>query len=143
LNQQLDDGGGVSTKMSEEMPLRETLGTLGDAHFAVIYGSAAAGRLQARSDLDIAVDFGRKLAFSELVELNARLEMTTGRRVDLVDLHAADPILKMQVVRYGRPIVVNDVGSYHRFQMNAIGHYLDFKITRRPVERAMAHGESS
>ena len=128
--------------MTTKPPLDELAAVLADASFAILYGSAASERLTDESDLDIAVAFNEPLAFSEHLDLVVRLEQAAGRRVDLVDLLTADPILRMQVVRYGRPLLVNDQTALHRFKMYSIALYLDLKLARRPVERAMVAGRT-
>ena len=122
------------------LPLEDLARVLTDAAFAIVYGSAVNDRLSEDSDLDIAVAYPRRLSWRDRTELCSRLEEVAHRSVDLVDLNAVDPILKMQVVRYGRPLVVNDTSAYHAFQMHAISQYLDLKMLRRPVEEAMVQG---
>jgi hypothetical protein len=121
----------------EPLPLDDLANALADADFAILFGSAVSNRLTEESDLDIAVAFRSRLSWGECDELRARLEKVVHRPVDLVDLNTADPVLKMQVVRYGRPLVVNDSSAYHTFQMYTISQYLDLKILRRSVEEAM------
>jgi len=128
---------------NQPLPLEDLARVLTDAAFAIVYGSAASNRMNENSDLDIAVAYTRRLSWRDRAELCSRLEEVAHRRVDVVDLNAADPILKMQVVRYGRPLAVNDPAAYHAFQMYAIAQYLDFKILRRPVEEAMVQGRAS
>lgn len=108
-----------------------------DARFAVLFGSAAAGRLTAGSDLDVAVLYGEPLASFELARLSGEVERLTGRSCDVVDLLRAGPILKMQVVRHGRDLVVNDRTALARFRAEVPSEYFDFKRERRVVEAAL------
>jgi predicted nucleotidyltransferase len=110
---------------------------LSDARFAYVYGSLLTSGFNDESDVDVGADFGHRLGFDELDEVRHRCTEATGRDVDLVDLYAADPIIRMQIVRYGEPVVVNDRTAAATFAMRAVGEYLDLKIDRRAVEAAM------
>jgi len=69
---------------------------------AIVFGSLAAGREQAESDLDLAVDAGRPLTADEKLKLMGELAMKTGRPVDLVDIHAIGEPLLGQILRHGK-----------------------------------------
>ena len=109
-------------------------GVLGDVQFAVLYGSAASGALREDSDVDLAVMYPSSLGVDHLIRLTEEVSGVFGRDVDLVDLRRAGPILKMQVLQNGRPVVVNDPGAFERFRMYTPSEYFDFKLCRRPVE---------
>lgn len=108
-----------------------------DARFALLFGSAAAGRLTPTSDLDVAVLYAEPLPVSELARLSGEVERHTGRSSDVVDLLRAGPILKMQVVRHGRDLVVNDRTALARFRAEVPSEYYDFRIERRAAEEAL------
>jgi predicted nucleotidyltransferase len=110
---------------------------LAGVRFAYVFGSVLTEAFNAESDVDVAVDCGRRLGFEEVDDLRRRCAEATGRDVDLVDLFAADPIIRMQVLRYGETIVVNDRVALAVFAMRAVSEYLDFKIDRRGIEAAM------
>lgn len=61
------------------------LGTQPGIGLAILFGSLAAGEWSAESDLDLAVDAGRRLTASEKMALISELAGRTGRSVDLVD----------------------------------------------------------
>ena len=107
------------------------------ARFAFVFGSFGTPAFGDESDLDLAVDFGRRLESRERFELGGQLDEAAGRRVDLVDLRSADPIISMQVLRTGRAFLVADPHALAVFQMTAPSRYFDWKISRRPVEEAM------
>lgn len=107
------------------------------ARFAYVFGSYGTPAFGPASDLDVAASFGRVLTFDEKLARRAALERAAGRPVDLVDLDAADPIIRMQVLRTGRPFLVADSHAQHEFAMYALAAYFDWKISRRPVEDAM------
>jgi predicted nucleotidyltransferase len=110
---------------------------LAGARFAYVFGSYGTPVFGPASDLDIAASFGRALTFDERLTRRAALELAAGRPVDLVDLDAADPIIRMQVLKTGRPFLAMDSHAQHEFAMYALAAYFDWKISRRPVEDAM------
>ena len=110
---------------------------LAGARFAYVFGSYGTPAFGPASDVDVAVSFGRTLPFDEKLARRAALERIAGRPVDLVDLDAADPIIRMQVLKTGRPFLVADTRALHEFGMYALAAYFDWKISRRPVEEAM------
>ena len=72
---------------------------------AILFGSLAVGRERADSDLDLAVDAGRRLTAGEKLVLMSNLAERTGRTVDLVDLHAVGEPLLGQILRHGKRLL--------------------------------------
>ena len=105
---------------------------LAGARFAYVFGSYGTPAFGPESDLDVAASFGRALTFDEKLTRRASLERLAGRPVDLVDLDAADPIIRMQVLKTGRPFLVTDSHAQHEFAMYALAAYFDWKTSRRP-----------
>ncbi len=110
---------------------------LSGARFAYLFGSFLTEAFGGESDVDVAVDMGGPLGWEGRMRLVERLSEAAAREVDLVDLFTADPVIRMQVLRYGRLLVENDRPARHRFEARALGEYLDLKLDRAPVERAM------
>jgi predicted nucleotidyltransferase len=75
---------------------------------AILFGSLAAGEVRAESDLDLAVDAGRRLTASEKMALISELAGRTGRTVDLVDIHAVGEPLLGQILQHGKRILGSD-----------------------------------
>lgn len=75
---------------------------------AILFGSLAAGEGRAESDLDLAVDAGRRLTASEKMALISELAGRTGRSVDLVDIHAVGEPLLGQILQHGKRILGSD-----------------------------------
>lgn len=73
-----------------------------DIRLAILFGSLAAGAGHAESDLDLAVDAGRRLTASEKMALFSELAGNTGRPVDLVDIHAVGEPLLGQILQHGK-----------------------------------------
>ena len=81
------------------------LNTQPGIRLAILFGSLAAGRERADSDLDLAVDAGHRLTVDEKLTLMTELAERTGRPVDLVDLHAVGEPLLGQIIRHGKRLL--------------------------------------
>lgn len=79
-----------------------------DIELAILFGSLASGAGGANSDIDLAVDAGRRLTADEKAGLIAELAMRTGRPIDLVDIRAVGEPLLGQILRRGRRILGSD-----------------------------------
>lgn len=73
-----------------------------EADVVWLFGSAARDELRPDSDLDLAVLLSTPATKAELLGASGQLEAGLGRRVDLVDLDAAGPVLVHQVLGEGR-----------------------------------------
>jgi predicted nucleotidyltransferase len=85
-------------------PLREVLAHFPFIPLAVLFGSVAAGRARADSDLDVAVSAGRPLTAPEMLQITQALAETTGRPVDLIDLTSVSAPLLSQIVQHGKRV---------------------------------------
>lgn len=112
-----------------------------DRRFAVdslwVYGSEAAGRTRADSDLDVAVLFREAPSPVELAELRAEATAALGRPVDLVDLDRVSPLLAYQVLKHGRLLVDRNPSRRHRFTAGVPARREDVLIVRRPIEKRL------
>jgi uncharacterized protein len=104
-------------------------------HLAVLFGSAAGGRLRADSDLDIGV-LGP--APRDLPALQLRLERMAGRRVDVVPLDTAPPLLRFEVAREGRLLVERVPHLWSDFKVRAMIDWWDWAPTARIFHRSAA-----
>jgi uncharacterized protein len=102
-----------------------------------LFGSEAAGRATARSDIDLGALFATRPSPQSLLAVREELREIVGRAVDLVDLERASPIVAMQVLKHGR--LVADYDRTHRLRFAAVlpGRYEDVAILRRPGERLL------
>ena len=123
--------------------LEALLPALEGASFALVFGSFGTERFGPESDIDLAVRFPRPLPRAEFFDLLHRLSEIAGRKVDLVDLGSADPIIAMQVLRHGRQLLVRDRAAFETFRMTTPSRYLDWKLSRRPVEQRLWAGASA
>ncbi len=84
------------------------LGAQPSIELVILFGSLAADEGSVESDLDLAVDAGRRLTASEKMALISALAEKTGRPVDLVDIHAVGEPLLGQILRHGKRILGSD-----------------------------------
>ena len=102
-----------------------------DVRLAYLFGSVARGEARRSSDLDVGVVLSPIPAPEQLARLVSDLEAVAGRRVDLVVLNEAPPLLTHEVIRTGRLIVCRDEDERVRFQTRATARYLDTGYLRR------------
>ena len=119
------------------MAIEDILPALEGASFALVFGSFGTERSRPESDLDLAVRYQKPLTQAQVLDLTHRVSEIAGRNVDLVDLGSADPIIAMQVLRHGRPLLVRDRAAFETFRMTTPSRYFDWKLSRRPVEERM------
>ena len=77
---------------------------------AILYGSAATGRMRPDSDVDIAILFDRPLSTEKKMELISRLERELKRDVDLVDLFDLSGTILKQILTKGRVLFQSTTG---------------------------------
>jgi hypothetical protein len=89
--------------------LREALRTEANVRFALLFGSAARGDDSAGSDIDLLVEM-RDDSMERVVDLSAKLEGLTGRRIDLIPLQSAEalPGLIADAIVEGRVLLDRD-----------------------------------
>jgi predicted nucleotidyltransferase len=102
---------------------------------AIVYGSAAAGRLRPESDLDLAVLSTQALDLDERLALATAVERATGRTVDLCDLATAHGTILAEIVQRGVKLVVRDPAALESIQQRFIYEQTDFMPAYR---RALA-----
>lgn len=115
-----------------ETALCEVLARFPGITLAVLFGSVAAGRARADSDLDIAVAAQRPLTVAEKIALTQALAEKTGRPIDLIDLATvAEPLLG-QIVQHGKRILGSDT-LFARLISRHLIEEADFMPYRRRV----------
>ena len=114
--------------------VRATLAARSDVRTAYVFGSVATGRDGRNSDLDVAVVFATRPSPRDLDALSEELEHAAGRRVDLVDLATAPPVLAHQVISTGTCIVCRDPAERGEFEARTVLRYLDTAHLRRIQE---------
>jgi len=72
---------------------------------ALLYGSAADGKMRADSDVDVALLFDSPLTAEQKMRLVSRLESELKREVDLVDLFNLNGTILRRVLSQGRVLI--------------------------------------
>ncbi len=105
---------------------------------AYVLGSAASGALRADSDIDIALlpVHGRRLSLQDRLDLSARLENELGRRVDLGEINAGNPIYASEAILKGRRFFARDSEETAATETRLLGNYLSLREDRKEVEEA-------
>lgn len=82
----------------------------GDARlrYALLFGSAATRGPDFARDIDIAISTRTPLGLLDRMRLATELEAAVGKEVDVIDLDDASTLLRREVLRDGRDLVVND-----------------------------------
>lgn len=116
------------------LPALERLLTSPRLRLAVWFGSGARGALRPDSDLDIGVVPRGDLSLDDELGLQVAIERATGRRVDLVRLDRAAPLLCFEVARDGVPIHQDPVGAWEDFRVRAMVDWWDWAPQARRLE---------
>ncbi|MBI5500775.1 MAG: nucleotidyltransferase domain-containing protein [Deltaproteobacteria bacterium] len=101
---------------------------LSGLRFVALFGSAAAGRSAAGSDLDVAVSFDHdcRPSFDEQLGLAASLSGIARRDVDLIVVEEASTVLRRQIALHGFAAWERVRGDFIRFQAAAAFEHEDF-----------------
>lgn len=115
--------------------LAEALAAETVVRLAVLFGSEARGDAGVTSDLDVAVAGPDA---SALPSLALKLTRATGRRVDLVALTTAPPLLRFQIARDGRLLVERQPYLWSDFKARAMVDWWDWAPIARRFHAAAA-----
>jgi len=110
----------------------------------LVFGSAASGKQRVDSDLDIAVAARLALTLEQRIALISALAESTGRSIDLIDLHGVTEPLLGQIVRHGKRVLGSDI-AYGDLITRHVFEQADFMPyrTRILTERRLAWTEKS
>jgi predicted nucleotidyltransferase len=119
--------------------VRDALARCSNVSLAIIFGSVAAGRPRADSDLDIAVGADKPISMPERIAIIQTLAEVTGRPIDLIDLTTVTEPLLGQILKHGRRVLGSDT-SYGKLISRHLIDQADFMplIDRMLAERRMA-----
>jgi len=93
--------------------------------FAVVFGSAAQGRKQPKSDFDIAVLTKKKPSARLFYKLFQEFSnIFKGENVDVRFLNEADPFFRFEVIKDGQ-LIYGDLQTYNQFKIYTLKIYLD------------------
>ncbi|MBC8207537.1 MAG: nucleotidyltransferase domain-containing protein [Kiritimatiellaeota bacterium] len=104
---------------------------------AILYGSAATGKMRADSDVDIALLFDQPLNAEKKMELMSRLESELQRDVDLVDLFNLSGTILKQVLSKGRVLIQTKPRALAKLTQRMIYNQADMMpyVSRTLIER--------
>lgn len=111
--------------------LRSTIAGFPGVLLAYLFGSAAQGLQRRSSDLDVAVLFASRPTLDQIGELTGALELVGHRRVDLVDLATAPPLLLREVIVTGRLLWARSEDDRIAFETRSLARYVDTARLRR------------
>jgi predicted nucleotidyltransferase len=101
----------------------------------LLFGSAASGKLHARSDIDVAFLFDKPVDILGLTNRVIRLLRTDN--VDVIDLRRASPLLKFSAAREGELLYERSPGLFHEFVSFAFRRYVDTRKLRDARQKAI------
>jgi uncharacterized protein len=123
---------------SIEKTITKYLRGKGEILFAYIFGSLAKKTSNRLSDIDIAIYIDDKKIDNSKFRYGYQAEVMTDligllktRKVDLVILNSAPPLLKHRVIYFGELIYSIDEKERIRFQVDTINRYIDYKMLQR------------
>jgi len=119
-----------------ERALREALESWPDVRLAVLFGSAARGESGPERDLDVGVLL--EPGPDRSTALEAALARAAGRRVDLVRLETAPPLLRFEIARDGRVLLERAPHAWADFRARAMTDWWDWAPTARLLHSAAA-----
>ncbi len=117
--------------------LTEILRTHKDIIAAILFGSEAAGNANQESDIDIALLYNRNNIPMpmDLLQYGQELSDLMQQDVDIVLLNDASPIISMQAIKNGIPLIIQNQKAYDAFEIKLITEYADLKRMREPFEK--------
>lgn len=108
---------------------------------AYCFGSQARSETASPRDVDIAVLAVSRIPLTDLLALRRDLSRTLGTdRLDLVDLRAAGPVLKRNVVASEARFYCREEHTANEFELQALSEYRDSAYRRR-MQTAILRGE--
>lgn len=97
------------------------------------FGSLERDTLRPESDIDLASLSREVLTELRRFELAQELAIQFHRDVDLVDLHSASTVMRMQVLSTGTCLIADDEGVRRAFEMYAYSDYARLNEERREI----------
>jgi predicted nucleotidyltransferase len=113
--------------MKSTAELRKFLENDPNVVFALIFGSAAAGKRKKYSDIDLGIYFVQPPEGLDLLSLINTLSELTGGNVDVVVLNNASALLRHQVLKNRLALTIKDRMVYRKFREKTISDYDEYK----------------
>jgi predicted nucleotidyltransferase len=111
-----------------------------------LFGSVARGEARDDSDVDVGILFASEppaTLDAPQFAIEAELERSLGRRVQVVALNRASPDLVHRVLRDGRLVLDRDRAARIRFEVRKRNEYFDLEPIRRLYRRYPPAGGAS
>jgi predicted nucleotidyltransferase len=107
----------------------------------IIFGSQAQGRARESSDVDVALYIDPAAIPADALQVQLRytveLERAIGKRVDLVLLNLAPPMLRHQIFRNGKLVFERDQLRVRRFIGDALVEFYDEIVTLEAAQHTL------
>jgi predicted nucleotidyltransferase len=97
------------------------------------FGSQAQGTATPASDVDVALLAHQALSHTALFDLQQRLAALLHKEVDLIDLHAAPTVLRMQVLSTGECLFSGNDIRREEFETSVFSAYARLNEERRGI----------
>jgi len=106
---------------------------------AYLFGSKSRGVETSQSDIDIAVLLSEppENMLDFYLNLIDKLSKILGDSIDLIVLNTARPLLRHQVIRYGKIIYSRDWRARVEFEARAEKEYMDFYRSRERYDESL------
>ncbi len=106
--------------------LKESLLSIDQIRLAILFGSAANGKLKQESDIDLAINSGKPLKPSLKEDLIGIISSRIHRPVDIIDLMTVAVPTLVQILTTGKIIVKKDPELYERTYRKMLFDQADF-----------------
>jgi len=106
--------------------LKEFLEKDPNISFALVFGSAAEGRLRKDSDIDVAIYVTKELEPLEYLKLATKLSDLIKREVHLIILNTASPLLRHQILKERKILFIKDFDTYAKFREKTMTDYEEY-----------------
>lgn len=105
-----------------------------DPYLIIIFGSAAQGRMNPDSDIDVAyLSHHRAVSAYDLYMLAQEMAGIVGRDIHLIDLQQASTVLQAQVVSRGTVILDLEPQKRQEFFILTLKQYARLNEERKPI----------
>jgi len=111
---------------------------LPNARAAWLFGSAAAGRWQPGSDIDVAVDMPEPMNFNDRWEAAQDLAAKLGAHVDLLDFRRLHTVMQVQILGSGLLLFTNDIAATAAYGGFVYTEYQHIQRWRQPMLHQLA-----
>lgn len=103
---------------------------------ALVYGSFASGKFSAQSDLDLGIAAHTPLDMEDMVKVQTKLSLCTGREVDLIDLNTATGTVLKEALTTGHVLFDQDPVLFARILSRMVTEEADFGRLRNQLLEA-------